>query len=73
MGAARRVLDNKSFPVEVDRDRKRQQLQSDLERALKRLKTDRANGARNEAYAKALIRLNEFLLQERVLVMEERL
>jgi hypothetical protein len=73
MGAAQRALDFHPVPSPEDRNRTRQQLEKDVERALGRLKTNRADGVRNHAYVKALIRLNEFLVQERILLISERI
>jgi hypothetical protein len=72
MGAARRVLDDHAIPAEEKRNRTREQLEKDVQRALARLKTDRTDGPRNQAYVKALIRLNAFLLEERALLVSAR-
>jgi hypothetical protein len=72
MGTARRVLVNHPVPSETERNRTREQLEKKVEHALGRLKTSRDDGGRNRAYVMALIRLNEFLLKERVLLISSR-
>ena len=51
-----------------ERDRTRALLQKNVERARTRVVADRENGAKNEAYVKALIRYNEFLMEEKVMM-----
>jgi hypothetical protein len=55
-------------PEKEDRDRTRALLQKNVERARTRVVADRKNGAKNEAYVKALIRYNEFLMEEKVMM-----
>jgi hypothetical protein len=69
MGSARRALDNNPNLAEEERLRTKQLLEKNVQRALGRLKVNRSDGARNQAYVKALIRLNEFLLKERALIV----
>jgi hypothetical protein len=56
------------MPEKEDRDRTRALLQKNVERARTRVGADRDNGAKNEAYVKALIRYNEFLMEEKVMM-----
>ena len=72
MGASRRALDNHEIPAEQKRARTREQLEADLQRALERMDMDRTDGVKNQAYVKALIRLNEFLLEERAILASGR-
>ncbi len=43
----------------------RDSLEQDVKRTRKSLSNGKRNGAKSEAYVKALIRFNEFLLQEK--------
>ncbi len=71
MGAARRVLDGRFIPLEQDRQRTRARLEKAIQRTSERLKTNRTDGVTNRAYALALIRLNEFLVRERILQVSD--
>jgi hypothetical protein len=53
---------------QIPRHRKLALLGKSVERARERLATDRASGTKHQSYVKALIRYNEFLMQEQVLV-----
>jgi hypothetical protein len=52
-----------------DRDRIRERLLKNVQRTRERMENDRTNEAKSGAYVKALIRLNEFLLKEKSLVL----
>jgi hypothetical protein len=68
MGSVQRKPGQTPAPEEEKRRRKRVLLQKSVERAREQLATDKKNGAKNEAYVKALIRYNEFLMAEKVQV-----
>lgn len=68
MGAARRALQDSPFP-EQDRLKLRSALEKKVERAKESLDRGKITPAKNGAYIKALIRLNEFLMEEKALML----
>jgi len=73
MGSARKVLENSPFQELAERNRLKDSLENDVRRARERLRTGQKNAEKSQAYVKALIRFNEFLLQEKVqMLYEER-
>jgi hypothetical protein len=69
MGSARRVLDSSPFQELAESNLIIQFLEEDVRRTRQRFSTGKKNGTKAEAYVKALIRFNEFLLQEKAKMM----
>jgi hypothetical protein len=65
MGSARRVLETSPFQDLAESNRMKQSLEEDVMRTRKRLSTGKKDGMKSQEYVKALIRFNEFLLQEK--------